>query len=183
MFKKSDDSTKPMAEPEPMISRPPAPRVSPPSNAAVIGRSIIIKGEVTGQEDLIIEGIIEGRVDLKDQHVTIGPSGRVQAEVAARQVTIEGEVAGNIIASEKVVLTKNGSLIGDIQAARLSVEDGAYLKGTVSLAPREKEKPISLAKPPVGPAAGPMSGPMPGPKPGPMAGPKSGPGGKEAAGI
>jgi cytoskeletal protein CcmA (bactofilin family) len=114
---------------------------------AVIGRSIIIKGEVTGQEDLVVEGTIEGRIHLDNQHVTVGPSGRVSAEVKARLVTIEGEVLGNIQAREKVIITAKGSLTGDIQAARLKVEDGAYLKGTVSLSPREKDKAIPITRP------------------------------------
>jgi cytoskeletal protein CcmA (bactofilin family) len=114
---------------------------------AVIGKSIIIKGEVTGQEDLVVEGTIEGQIILENQHVTIGSSGRVLAEVKARLVTIEGEVVGNIQARERVIITAKGSLTGDIQAARLKVEDGAYLKGTVSLTPREKEKTITLPRP------------------------------------
>ncbi len=114
---------------------------------AVIGKSIIIKGEVTGQEDLVVEGTIEGQIILDNQHVTIGASGRVLAEVKARLVTIEGEVVGNIQARERVIITAKGSLTGDIQAARLKVEDGAYLKGTVSLTPREKEKTIPLPRP------------------------------------
>lgn len=114
---------------------------------AVIGKSIIIKGEVSGQEDLVVEGTIEGQIVLDNQHVTIGASGRVQAEVKARLVTIEGEVVGNIQARERVIITAKGSLTGDIQAARLKVEDGAYLKGTVSLTPREKEKTIPLTRP------------------------------------
>ena len=114
---------------------------------AVIGKSIVIKGEVSGQEDLVVEGTIEGQIILENQHVTIGSSGRVLAEVKARLVTIEGEVVGNIQAREKVIITAKGSLTGDIQAARLKIEDGAYLKGTVSLTPREKEKTIPLTRP------------------------------------
>lgn len=114
---------------------------------AVIGKSIIIKGEVSGKEDLVVEGTIEGQIILENQHVTIGSSGRVLAEVKARLVTIEGEVVGNIQARERVIITAKGSLTGDIQAARLKIEDGAYLKGTVSLTPREKEKTIPLNRP------------------------------------
>jgi len=152
MFKKDENKSPESRE----GGRPPA-RVEPPAppegnrGVAVIGRSIIVKGEVTGQENLIVEGTIEGRIHLQDHHVIIAPTGQVQAEVEAKMVTIEGQVTGNVHAAEKVILTKEGSLTGDIQAARLKVEDGAYLKGTVSLSPREKEKAIPLAKVPFEP--------------------------------
>lgn len=133
-------------EPKPTLSPPPGPG----RDKAVIGRSITIKGEVTGQEDLVVEGSIEGQILLENQHVTIGSSGRVQAEVKATEVTIEGRMVGNVQARERVVITAEGSLIGDIQAARLQVEDGAHLKGTVTLASKEKDKPIPLNRP--GPA-------------------------------
>jgi len=135
-------------EPKPTLS----PTQGPSRDKAVIGRSISIKGEVSGQEDLVVEGSIEGQILLENQHVTIGPSGRVQAEVKATEVTIEGRMVGNVQARERVVITAKGSLIGDIQAARLQVEDGAHLKGTVTLAPREKDKAIPLNRP--GPASG-----------------------------
>ena len=149
MFNRKGESE---AKPSDGIDRS-GPEVTRPSvrpgdgEKAVIGKSIIIKGEVSGQEDLVVEGTIEGQIVLDNQHVTIGASGRVQAEVKARLVTIEGEVVGNIQARERVIITAKGSLTGDIQAARLKVEDGAYLKGTVSLTPREKEKTIRLPRP------------------------------------
>lgn len=144
--KKADTIDKKIATREPLKSGGPAVGKSGKSTEmAVVGRSIIIKGEVTGQEDILVEGTIEGKIDLENQHVIIGPSGTVQAEVKARLVTIEGQVTGNIEAGERVVITEQGSLTGDIQADRLSVEDGAYLKGTVTLSPRKTEKPLSLA--------------------------------------
>ncbi|MBW1712177.1 MAG: polymer-forming cytoskeletal protein, partial [Deltaproteobacteria bacterium] len=146
--KKSDSGSKPTSSAHDEQPRSYEPTISESGReVAVIGRSIIIKGEVSGQEDLIVEGTIEGRIQLDNQHVTIGPSGQVQAEVKARMVTIEGEVTGNIQAGERVIITQKGSLSGDIQADRLSVEDGAFLKGTVSLNPREKEKTLSLTRP------------------------------------
>lgn len=137
---------------------PPAPdRGRPSYGQAVIGRSIVVKGEISGQEDLTIEGRVEGKVNLPRQHVVIGTSCMVQAEVAAEVVTIEGEIVGNIAASDKVVLTRDGSLTGDIKAARLSVEEGAYLKGTVELAPRKEaqisQPPKTKPAPPVPPKA------------------------------
>jgi cytoskeletal protein CcmA (bactofilin family) len=153
--RKAQDDLRPEAgedrrEPKPALS--PTPAQVPSRDKAVIGRSITIKGEVSGQEDLVVEGSIEGQILLENQHVTIGSSGRVQAEVKATEVTIEGRMVGNIQARERVVITAKGSLIGDIQAARLRVEDGAHLKGTVTLAPKEKEKTIPLNRP--GPTAG-----------------------------
>lgn len=113
---------------------------------AIIGKSILITGEVSGEEDLVVEGRVEGRIGLDEQQVTVGPSGRVKAEIQARSVTIEGRVEGNIIARERVVITARGSLVGDITAARLQIEDGAYLKGTVALTPPEREKTIPLSR-------------------------------------
>lgn len=165
MFNKKRDETKdkPVAgEIQKLAARPAPPAAEPVASKgeAVIGRSIQIKGEVSGEEDILVEGTVEGRIILQSHHLTVGPSGRLQAEVSAKVITIEGEVAGNVMATEKVILTKRGSLTGDIKATRLSVEDGAFLKGTVELAPREKEKPVSLAR-----AVGQPS-PVPSPEPG-----------------
>jgi len=100
---------------------------------ANIGQSLFIKGEVSGNEDLTIEGRVEGRIDLKDHNLTIGPNGRIIAEVHAKNITIVGEITGNVLADEKVELTDTARLVGDISAPRISVSDGAKFKGSVDM--------------------------------------------------
>ena len=89
-------------------------------HSANIGQSLFIKGEVSGSEDLTVDGRVEGKIDLKDHNLTIGPNGRVQAEIHARNITIIGEVTGNVVADEKVDLTESGRLVGDMRAPRIS---------------------------------------------------------------
>ncbi len=98
-----------------------------------IGQSICIRGELTGDEDLTIEGKVEGKIDLKEHNLTIGPNGRIQAEVGAKTVLIRGEVTGNISAHEKVELAETGRVNGDIVAPRIVIADGARFKGSVDM--------------------------------------------------
>jgi cytoskeletal protein CcmA (bactofilin family) len=108
---------------------------------AIIGRSIQIKGELTGNEDLTIDGTVEGKIELKENSLTIGPNGKIKADINAKAVTITGEVHGNVTAEEKVEIRETGKLLGDIVAPRLVIADGAFFKGSV-----EMEKKSSLAK-------------------------------------
>lgn len=100
---------------------------------ATIGRSITIQGEVTGDEDLAIEGRVEGSVNLKQHAVEIGPEGQVTADVSGRVVTVEGHVEGNLRASERVILRKTAHVEGDITCPRVTLEDGAYFRGGVEM--------------------------------------------------
>lgn len=100
---------------------------------ATIGRSITIRGDVTGDEDLMIQGRVEGSVDLKEHSVTVGPDGEVKADVRGRVVTVEGHVEGNLRAEEQVVLRGSARVLGDIAAARVTLEDGAYFSGGVEM--------------------------------------------------
>lgn len=100
---------------------------------ATIGRSITIRGDVTGDEDLVIQGRVEGSVDLKEHAVTVGPEGEVKADVRGRVVTVEGHVEGNLRAEEQVVLRGSARVLGDIAAARVTLEDGAYFSGGVEM--------------------------------------------------
>lgn len=102
-------------------------------DAATIGRSITIRGDVTGDEDLMIQGRVEGSVDLKEHSVTVGPDGEVKADVRGRVVTVEGHVEGNLRAEEQVVLRGSARVLGDIAAARVTLEDGAYFSGGVEM--------------------------------------------------
>jgi len=100
---------------------------------ANIGKSISIKGDVVGDEDTVIEGRVEGRIELKNHHLTVGPNGDVAGEIGAKQVTIVGRVTGNITAAERVEICDSGRLDGDIVSPRLLVQEGAQLNGNVSM--------------------------------------------------
>lgn len=138
------------AEPAPTAPRPtPAPPSSNTTTSseparrmsgdrATIGPSIFIKGDLTGDEDLVIEGRVEGKVDLKQNNVTIGRDGKVKADVFGRVVTIEGEVDGNVFAQEQAVLRQSGAIRGNITAPRVVLEDGSRFKGTIDMEPKER---------------------------------------------
>jgi cytoskeletal protein CcmA (bactofilin family) len=98
-----------------------------------IGKSVIIKGELTGSEDLTIEGHVEGKIELRQNVLTIGPNGRIKAQVFAKSVVILGEVTGNVTASEKVDLRDNGSVDGDIAAPRVAIAEGAHFRGSIDM--------------------------------------------------
>jgi len=118
----------------PISERAPQPEPEPRRNSvAHIGKSVRIKGELTGSEDLYIDGQVEGVVQLKDYYLTVGPSGKVQANVNAKKVMIHGSVRGNICASDSVTIGKTGSLIGDLIVAGVVIEDGAYFKGSIDI--------------------------------------------------
>ena len=103
---------------------------------AHIGKSIRIRGDLSGEEDLVLDGHIEGRVDLSDHHLTIGPNGHIQAELSAKKITIDGHVVGNVTASERLEIGETGRLDGDVEAPRILVQEGAQLNGTVSMKAR-----------------------------------------------
>jgi cytoskeletal protein CcmA (bactofilin family) len=111
---------------------------------ALIGQSILFKGELTGNEDLTIDGTVEGKIDLKEHHLTIGKNGRIKADLRAKTITIIGEVVGQIVADDKVELQAASRLQGDIIATRLSIADGAHFKGSVDM-----ERKVETVKPAV----------------------------------
>ena len=102
---------------------------------ANIGKSISIKGDVLGEEDTVIEGRVEGRIELKNHHLTIGANGDVQGEVSAKQVTIVGRVSGNVVATERIELRDSGRLEGDLTTPRLLVQEGSQMNGKISMKP------------------------------------------------
>ena len=134
MWKKDEDET---GAPTPGATRgtqTPAPTPSPGGRAtATIGSAITIKGEVSGDEDLLIEGRVEGSVDLEEHAVTIGADGSVTASITGRTVTIEGRVEGDIRARERVVLRASSDVQGDITSPRVVLEDGARFRGGVDM--------------------------------------------------
>ena len=122
--------------------KPVVPLATSPSSASsagrsqvrtVIGQNISINGDISGQEDLVIEGSVKGSIELPNCHLTVGTNGKVEAEINADNVTISGRLTGNIKAAGKVEITKDADFTGEIKASRISVEDGAYLKAVIEL--------------------------------------------------
>lgn len=101
--------------------------------SASIGKSIVIKGEVSGSEDLTIEGHVEGKIELRDHILSVGSSGRVQAHIVAKAIVVHGEVTGNLTAADKVEIRENGSVEGDIVAPRVAIADGAKFRGSIDM--------------------------------------------------
>jgi len=114
---------------------------------AHIGKSVIIKGELSGSEDLYVDGTVEGTIQLHGNNLVIGPNGHVHAEVNAKGVTVEGKTEGNIRASERVELRKSAVIVGDIVTQRIVIEDGAYFKGKVEIQ-KEAAQPKSTPNQP-----------------------------------
>src|SRR5450432_3408525 len=153
------------AEPErPIPSTPSAPAMSSmPADAtprpvatttadqATIGKSLVIKGEVTGSESLYIDGRVEGSINLSGNRVTVGRNGVVSANINAREIVVLGKVRGNLTASDRVDIRSDGSLTGDVVAARISIEDGAFFKGGIDIrkAGQSGQKPNGEDKPAV----------------------------------
>lgn len=142
---KRDESAKPAATPAPASAPAATPAHIPavpsggeyrPQNArdnVNIGKSVFIKGELSGSEDLTIEGNVEGRIELKENTLTIGPNGKIRAEVFAKQVIVLGEVTGNVTATEKVDIRDNGSVDGDVTSPRVAIAEGAHFRGAIDM--------------------------------------------------
>ena len=104
-----------------------------PGNIATIGPSIFIKGELSGEEDLMIQGRVEGTINLKQNHLTIGQEGKVNANIHAHTIVVEGTHKGDIFGEEKVIIKKTGNVNGNVSAPRVSLEDGAKFKGSMDM--------------------------------------------------
>src|SRR4051812_46117775 len=135
----SPEPQRPTMTPTPTTVNEPTP-VSAPRNAtlntadqATIGKSLVIKGEVTGSESLYIDGRVEGSINLAGNRVTVGRNGVVAANINAREIVVLGKVRGNLTASDRVDIRSDGSLTGDVVAARISIEDGAFFKGGIDI--------------------------------------------------
>ena len=105
---------------------------------AIIGESITIEGELKGSEDLTIQGNVEGSVNLNDHAVTVGPDGKVEADIVARVITVEGHVVGDLDADDQIVLRGSARVEGDLSAPRVNLEDGSYFRGAVDMGDKEK---------------------------------------------
>lgn len=148
--------------PAPNVSASPGPRIEtgqPMEKDIVnIGKSVVIKGELNGSEDLTIEGHVEGTIQLREHVLTIGPNGKIKAQVFAKSVIVLGEVHGNITASDKVDIRDAGSVEGDLIAPRIAIAEGAHFKGSVDMqrkgaAPQAQAKPAVPAQPGAAPQA------------------------------
>jgi len=117
--------------PEPPVATRPA--AVTPQEQATLGKSLVIKGEVTGSESLYIDGRVEGSINLPGNRVTVGRNGVVSANISAREIVILGKVRGNMTASDRFDIRSEGSLTGDITAQRVSIEEGAYFKGGIDI--------------------------------------------------
>jgi len=154
-------SSTPTPEPPRATPPPPAPAEPPARPQAVnntatgeqatIGKSLYIKGEITGSESLYIDGKVEGSLNLPGNRVTVGRNGQVSANITAREIVVLGKVKGNVSATDRVDIRAEGSLNGDVAAARISIEDGAFFKGGIDI--RKPDSKQSAAPEPVKTAA------------------------------
>jgi cytoskeletal protein CcmA (bactofilin family) len=114
----------------------------------VLGKSVIVKGQIVGREDLTIDGEVEGTVELQEHRLTVGPNGKVVATVKAREVVVLGTLHGNVETRDKIHIRKDAKLVGDIRTARIEIEDGAYFKGNIDIVRTEaKAAPSTQPKP------------------------------------
>jgi cytoskeletal protein CcmA (bactofilin family) len=116
-----------------MSTAPSASYQSDNRGIAVIGKSVMIKGQIFSREDLTIDGEVEGSVELQEHRLTVGPNGKLQAGVKAREIIVLGTIQGNVEASDKIDIRKDAKLVGDIKTARIVIEDGAYFKGNIDI--------------------------------------------------
>jgi len=117
------------------------------NDVAHIGKSVLVKGELSGSEDLYLDGEVEGSIELKGHSLTIGPHGRVKANVHARDVVVHGKVEGNVRGTERVELKKSAVLVGDIFTQRIVIEDGAFFKGGIDIQKDAKAEQKHESKP------------------------------------
>ena len=136
MKQKSESEPQPAPKPTsapPKAGAPERRRETRMETIVNIGQSVQIKGELTGNEDLTIEGMVDGKIILKDHNLTIGANGRITAELHAKTVVIVGQVMGNITADDKIEIAATGSVSGDLRAPRVAIEDGARFKGSIDM--------------------------------------------------
>src|SRR5438067_13806841 len=147
MLHSNDNAVKTQFTPSTLNPATPAKTVTSPIEQASIGRTLVIKGEISGSESLYIDGHIEGTLTCKDHRVTVGRNGVVAANITSREVVIMGKVTGNLECSDRVDIRSEGSLTGDIRSRRISVEDGAMVRGSVQLTPGEHKQEKSSESP------------------------------------
>ncbi|MCW5976945.1 MAG: polymer-forming cytoskeletal protein [Bryobacteraceae bacterium] len=123
-------------------------RISEPGGgAAAVGKSVIVKGQIFSREDLYVDGEVEGSIEVQEHRLTVGPNGKVHANVIAREIIVQGTVHGNMEAGDKIEIRKEAKLVGDIITSRIVIEDGAYFKGSIDIARQETPKPAPAPRP------------------------------------
>lgn len=128
------------------------------TRAAVIGKSVIVKGQIYSREDLMVDGEVEGNVELQEHRLTVGPNGKVKASVKARELVVLGTIHGDCETSDKIDIRKEAKLVGDIKTSRIVIEDGAYFKGNIDIVRPEPARvaaprPVASAPAPAAPQA------------------------------
>ena len=113
--------------------RNPQPSTDAANANAVLGKSVTIKGQIVGREDLIIDGEVEGDIDMSNHRLTIGPAATVRAGIKARELVVYGAINGKVETTERTDIRTQGSIVGDVKTARIAIQDGAYLKGAVDI--------------------------------------------------
>jgi len=168
VWKKPEEETQPT-----MSSQPgPAPRSSMEPNrsaSATIGSSIVVKGEIQGDEDLVVHGQVDGKINLRKHAVTVGREGRVKADIYGRSIHVEGQVNGNLFGESEVVIHKSGQVRGNITAPSVSLENGSKFKGAIDMEPGEEassspskiESKSESTPTPVKPQSSPSADPSP----------------------
>jgi cytoskeletal protein CcmA (bactofilin family) len=153
IWKKSEENNPPTQTPIQPPPQPSVPRSQPPSakERALIGSSIKIEGNLSGGEDLFVEGRVKGKIDLDQHNITIGTNGRIKADIHGRSIIIMGEVVGDIYGSEQIILQKSSKVRGNLFAPRVSLENESDFKGSIDMTskPAVEEKPLQKDKPAV----------------------------------
>jgi cytoskeletal protein CcmA (bactofilin family) len=124
----------------PAVSPPPLRPPEPVSKGTAIGAAVSIIGDIYSEEDLYVDGEVKGSLDIKNSRLTIGPNGKANSNVKAREVIIQGQVQGDVEASQKITIRKQGSLIGNIKTTGIVIDDDAYFKGSIDIVRKENEK-------------------------------------------
>jgi cytoskeletal protein CcmA (bactofilin family) len=153
MWKKSEsEESHPQTAPAPMpqpaaVPRNPVPQVV--KEQAMIGSTISIKGDLTGEEDLSIEGRLEGKIESRRHSVTVGKNGHIKGDIYGKVITVEGTVEGNLYGEEQLIVRQSGTVRGNIIAPRVALEDGSNFKGSIDMSPKEKTAVAALPDKPV----------------------------------
>ncbi len=150
----------PKRENNPMSTTPgrmPEPLMDLTRGAASLGKSVLVKGQIFSREDLTIDGEVEGTIELQENRLTVGPNGKVTANIKAREIIVLGAVNGNMEVTDKIDIRKEARLVGDIKSARVVIEDGAFFKGSIDIvkvdppkqpAPKPQPAPVVQTPPP-----------------------------------
>ena len=128
-----------------------------PRGGALIGKSVVVKGEILSREDLTVDGEVEGTVELQEHRLTVGPNGKLKANVKAREIVVHGTIHGNVDVGDRIDIRKDAKLVGDVRTARIVIEDGAYLKGNIDIVKTEVPKPAAAPRPPAPPPPAPAA--------------------------